>query len=234
MILSKFMKRQPNPHFASYYRWLILTYHLRVNKVNAASILDVGCDDGYFLLKQVGRFKVGVDIHPRLRPTNELSVVQADGCKLPFADNSFSVVFALDVIEHVPDDNAFIASITRVLAPGGHLWLSTPTNTARIFPPWLTYRAMKRWGHQRIGYDVKDLVKRLPSGYRVRATLWNATSIRLLYVPLWILNALSFTLACFLTRICFEIDRRLPRGHDHIFLELIRENSVNCPKEYLS
>lgn len=221
------MTRQCSPHFATYYRWLILTHHLGV-KLQADSILDVGCNDGHFLSGQAGRIKVGVDIRPRLSPDGDQSIVQADGCLLPFADGSFSAILTIDVIEHVLDDNAFIASITRVLARGGHLWLSTPTETAHIFPAWLMHLAMKGWGHQRVGYDVDDLVRRFPPGYHVQATLWNATSFRLSYVLLRVLRMLSPSLSCFLARLCFEIDRRLSGRCDHIFLHITRE--VTCPR----
>jgi 2-polyprenyl-3-methyl-5-hydroxy-6-metoxy-1,4-benzoquinol methylase len=45
---------------------------------------------------------------------------------LPFADDSFDVVFSTEVIEHTPDPLAAAAEMYRVLKPGGHLVLSTP------------------------------------------------------------------------------------------------------------
>jgi len=227
------MARQYNPHFAAYYRWLILTHHLGI-RTQADSMLDVGCDDGYFLSQQVGPLKVGVDLQPRVSSSSALSVVQADGCTLPLADKSFSAVFAFDIIEHVLDDDVFIASLTRVLEPGGHLWLSTPTDTSYLFPAWLTRRAMSHWGHQRVGYDVDDLVNRFPSGYLIQVTLWNALTFRFSYMLLRVLSSLSLALARLGARLCFEIDRRLPKGHDHIFLEVVREDAMNRSKEYLT
>lgn len=224
------MARRYNPHFAAYYRWLILTHHLKIH-IQADSILDVGCDDGYFLSHQEGRLKVGMDLQPRMLPNGDLSIVQADGCASPFADGSFSVVLAFDVIEHIPDDDAFITSITRVLAPGGRLWLSTPTDTSYIFPAWLTRRAMKGWGHHRVGYNVDDLVSRFPPNYHVQVTLWNATSLRFLFLVLRLLRVLSPALACFCARLCFEVDRRLPNGRDHIFLEVVREDKAKRSRE---
>ena len=52
-------------------------------------------------------------------------VVTADGLALPFADASFAVVTLWDVIEHLSDPHAAVAEITRVLAPGGRLVLTT-------------------------------------------------------------------------------------------------------------
>jgi ubiquinone/menaquinone biosynthesis C-methylase UbiE len=45
---------------------------------------------------------------------------------LPFPDESFSVVAASDVVEHVEDPDRFVAECSRVLRPGGLLFLATP------------------------------------------------------------------------------------------------------------
>jgi SAM-dependent methyltransferase len=46
--------------------------------------------------------------------------------KLPFADGSFDVVTALDVIEHLDDDLGSLKEIHRVLRPGGRVLLFVP------------------------------------------------------------------------------------------------------------
>lgn len=45
---------------------------------------------------------------------------------LPFADNSFDLLCALDILEHVEDDRGALAEIARVTAPGATLLLSSP------------------------------------------------------------------------------------------------------------
>jgi SAM-dependent methyltransferase len=45
---------------------------------------------------------------------------------LPFADGAFDLVCALDIIEHVEDDDSALAELSRVARPGGVLLISTP------------------------------------------------------------------------------------------------------------
>ena len=49
---------------------------------------------------------------------------------LPFADASFDLVCALDIIEHVADDEGALSELTRVAAPGAVLLLSAPLHAA--------------------------------------------------------------------------------------------------------
>jgi|TARA_B100000745_G_scaffold123483_2_gene80189 SAM-dependent methyltransferase len=59
--------------------------------------------------------------------------VQSSVCALPFADNSFDLVCALDIIEHVEDDHAAMREIARVAKTGAVVILSTP-----LHPSWWT------------------------------------------------------------------------------------------------
>lgn len=45
---------------------------------------------------------------------------------LPFAAETFDLVCALDIIEHVEDDDSALAELVRVARPGGLLLISTP------------------------------------------------------------------------------------------------------------
>ena len=50
---------------------------------------------------------------------------------LPFPDRHFDVVCALDIVEHVDDDDAAFAELARVAAPGATLLLSIPLHPDR-------------------------------------------------------------------------------------------------------
>jgi SAM-dependent methyltransferase len=94
-------------------------------------ILDVGCGTGT-MLGHLARFghAQGVDADAeairfcRERGLDEVRHV-APG-PLPFADASFDLVTALDVVEHIDDDAAAVAEMARVLRPGGLALTTVP------------------------------------------------------------------------------------------------------------
>jgi SAM-dependent methyltransferase len=73
---------------------------------------------------------------------------------LPFADASFTVVCAMDIVEHVADDAAAFAELARVAAPGAVLLLSVPLHANA----WTEFDAAV--GHHR-RYDPPALLENL-------------------------------------------------------------------------
>ncbi len=49
---------------------------------------------------------------------------------LPYGDDSFDLVCALDILEHVADDDGALAELARVAAPGANVLLSVPLHPA--------------------------------------------------------------------------------------------------------
>ena len=106
-------------------------------EVRAGDIaLDLGCGGGFFTgeLRRAGAHPTGADVAEaalgRARaaePTLDFVLVPFEG-PLPFADNRFTVVWASEVIEHVPDTAVWLSEVRRVLAPGGRLLLTTPSH----------------------------------------------------------------------------------------------------------
>jgi SAM-dependent methyltransferase len=87
-------------------------------------ILDVGSADGPSVGWMEGRRRVQLDLDPRgLTPGVG---VCGSALALPFADRSFDVVAAFDVLEHCEPEQQAVAELVRVLAPGGRLLLSVP------------------------------------------------------------------------------------------------------------
>ena len=94
-------------------------------------ILDVGCGTGANL-ELLSRFgdAAGVDISDealafcRGRGLEDVHAGAAES--LPFADDSFDLVTALDVVEHLDDDAAGLAAMQRVLKTNGRALLYVP------------------------------------------------------------------------------------------------------------
>lgn len=59
-------------------------------------------------------------------PTSAGMAVNGDACNLGFADGSFDRIIASEIFEHVPDDAAAFAELTRVLRPGGVMAVTVP------------------------------------------------------------------------------------------------------------
>jgi SAM-dependent methyltransferase len=94
-------------------------------------ILDVGCGTGANLkmLREYGT-AAGVDISQQAvdfcheRGLTDVQLGAAE--ELPHADETFDLVTALDVIEHLDDDLGGLNEIRRVLRPNGHALLFVP------------------------------------------------------------------------------------------------------------
>lgn len=97
------------------------------------SILDYGSGKGQFLkLAHSQKFRnlTGTDIMPRPDDLpQEISWTQTDlNEELPFEKESFDVIVALEVIEHLENPRHMMRVLNKLLKPGGHLILSTPNN----------------------------------------------------------------------------------------------------------
>lgn len=102
-----------------------------------ARVLDVGCGVGQVVgrLTQAGFEAYGVDVsEPNIRRAREFTdrCQLYDGKRLPFPDQHFASVGALNVLEHVDEPEAFIAELVRVTSVGGKIVLSSP-NFFRVF-----------------------------------------------------------------------------------------------------
>ena len=87
--------------------------------------LDLGCGRGE-ALETLGLPGVGVDLSIVRLHLAPGPVVQADGARLPFPDDTFDLVVARNVLSSIPDDDqrrAVASEVVRVLEAGGEvLW----------------------------------------------------------------------------------------------------------------
>jgi ubiquinone/menaquinone biosynthesis C-methylase UbiE len=98
--------------------------------IEARNILDVGCGTGGNLTLFNG-FVVGLDISPQALELARKRKPDAVLCRgeaenLPFKDESFDLVLALDLLEHLPDDIKGLSEMYRVLKKGGNALITVP------------------------------------------------------------------------------------------------------------
>ena len=123
-------------------------------RLRARRVLDLGCGagDSVDLFRSVDPSVswVGADIgeSPEVagRTRADAEFVTFDGCRLPFDDGSFELVYCKQVLEHVDHPRELVAETARVLERGGHLAGSTSQLEAfhsRSTLNWTPYGFMK-------------------------------------------------------------------------------------------
>lgn len=96
-----------------------------------SKILDVGCGTGanLVLFQKFGAV-FGVDASPDAvqycRQRGFLNVQEGRAEALPFPDQTFDMVAAVELLEHMQDDEKVLGEFSRVLKKGGLLFLTVP------------------------------------------------------------------------------------------------------------
>lgn len=103
--------------------------------------LDFGCGAGglTYRIAEVSDRCIGIDLDPekiafgrgqalRVGRTN-VEFLCYDGGDVPLPDASFDSIYCVDVVEHLPTPEKFVAEFRRLLRPGGMLFVS-------FGPPW--------------------------------------------------------------------------------------------------
>lgn len=142
----------------------VLRHFLGVENLSGLRLLDIGCSTGYISdeLARQGAEVVGIDIdepglvHARevVGDRAELIACSADAVPLPSA--SFDIVVFNHIYEHVPDPDAVMDEIRRLLKPTGVAYLGFANKLGIIEP------------HYRLPF-LSWLPKRLAHAYVRRA-----------------------------------------------------------------
>jgi ubiquinone/menaquinone biosynthesis C-methylase UbiE len=126
-------------------------------------ILDVGCGSGIWLdrlRQQFGVDGVGVDLSPNSlkeavsASSEDIAFIGGDISYLPLQDGFFDVVFSLDVLEHVVEQDRCLREMVRVLKPGGRLLLWTLNQNQQY--TW-------NWWLGKMGLDIYERVAHDPA-----------------------------------------------------------------------
>ncbi len=132
-------------------------------------VLDVGCGVGTLslYLGTLGAQVHGVDISPRAinlataaRDKLALSNVTFAVGQVTKGRGNFDLVICSEVIEHVPNQDAFLQLLQSNLKPGGVLYLSTPSTENVLYRLGFYQEFDQRVGHLR-RYTPKSLTAHL-------------------------------------------------------------------------
>jgi ubiquinone/menaquinone biosynthesis C-methylase UbiE len=131
--------------------------------------LDAGTGAGFLLPALAARCREvdAVDLSPVMKYTqgmldkrglHNVKLVQADLVHLPYPDQTFDLAVCLSVIEHMPDPDATLKEMARVLQPDGVLILGYPLEN-RLFTSLKTLAILE--------YRLRRLIQRqqvMPQG----------------------------------------------------------------------
>lgn len=122
----------PNPYLWPMLRWLpyframlrAVEAHFYQDIELSAPVLDVGCGDGHFASVTFSKkLDVGLDpFRPSLLEAKKWGayrhLVQAEGARAPFPNDHFASAISNSVLEHIPDVEAVLKEVARLLKPG--------------------------------------------------------------------------------------------------------------------
>ena len=110
-----------------------------------ARVLDVGCGGGLLseALARAGARVTGIDLAPGMIEVARLHAAESQ-LDIDYrgtaaeelartAPESFDVVTCMEMLEHVPDPAAMVATLARLLSPGGAFFVSTINRNLKSF-----------------------------------------------------------------------------------------------------
>jgi len=112
----------------------ILRWQQKCGQNGGGKILDLGCGSGHFLCAAQNNGFVGTGIEPSTSSAHYakqkgVNVLHVDMYQANLPENSFDVITAFDVLEHVSDPKQMLTLCHKWLKPGGILVLRFPSST---------------------------------------------------------------------------------------------------------
>jgi 2-polyprenyl-6-hydroxyphenyl methylase/3-demethylubiquinone-9 3-methyltransferase len=149
------LKALLNPWRVPYFQRL-----LRQGKIDSQSTrtLDVGCGGGLLAeeFAVMGFPVTGIDPSDKSLAAARVHAAQrglpidyclGSGASLPFEEESFELAYCCDVLEHIPNWDAVIGEIARVLKRGGVLFYDTINRT--LYSKLVVIKLAQEWAYTR-------------------------------------------------------------------------------------
>ncbi|MDR3734570.1 MAG: class I SAM-dependent methyltransferase [Acidobacteriaceae bacterium] len=181
LILGKFSALTENEHLAR--------YRFAEQFVEGKQVADIACGTGYgtILLAKGGAKDVqGMDI------SEEAVVFSQENCNTPnvcyvvanaqkltaISDNRFDVVVSFETIEHLPNVEAYLDEMVRILRPGGKFLVSTPDR--RIASVLHCFLGHPQNPYHICEYTERELISLLSTRFRIETCYGQG------FVPRWL------------------------------------------------
>lgn len=144
--------------------------------INGKAILHFAPEKNLYAFLSMKAIVRTADITPGFYKNVDRKIIQTDITRLSFPDNSFDIVIANHILEHIPEDRRAISEIFRVLKPAGVAVLQVPLSETLpstledpfIDDPAKQERLYGQKDHVRI-YALHDYIDRLTkAGFKVK------------------------------------------------------------------
>jgi len=113
------------------------------------------------------------------RRSNIVRVLLEDMTRCSLPEASFDGVVSVEVIEHVPDDDAFMAQVARVLKPGGWCYFTTPNGDyVKNEPPNYNPDHLRHYRREQLEQLLARHFARVRVVYGVRTGVHRARGLR--------------------------------------------------------
>lgn len=166
---------------------------------NPVTALDIGCGAGFLTnyLAGLGHQVYGLDgsessiqVAKKHDLTRSVKYVVGDAYKLPFLDQTFDVVSAMDFLEHVEEPEKVIAEAGRLLKPGGIFIFHTFNRTLLSWffavksLEWFFKRSHRSIHLYRLFIKPKEL-KKMCEDHGLETELVQGIGPKLFSIPIW-------------------------------------------------
>ena len=151
-------------------RYIQISYMLK-----EGNLLDIGCGrpaefmkDGAFLTYINRKDSIGIDIDDL--KINNFNFLKTSVLNLPFSDETFDNIVAMEILEHVENVEAALSEIRRVLKKDGLFIMTTPDNSILWKITWsLWINSFGRmWRHKHIiEYSPKEWIKVISKYFKI-------------------------------------------------------------------